>query len=324
MATKIIVSYDGTENDTDALALGQLLARAGGSLALAYVRHAAEPEAGREQRAQKRGGGAARERRPLARRPRRAAASSCSAPSTPEGLRDLAEREERGADRLRLRVPHDAGARRSAAPRRSCCSRAARSRVAIAPGRACSDRPRRDDRRRSPPSSENGDPAAAARRRPRSRRGSARRSSRGPTDEAGLVVIGSKPGTASGRVTLSAAAAVPDRAAPLPRARAPARIGAPLQGRRLGSGRYVFRSGPRISPAGFLAVWTFTYVPPPRTAFTCAAVSVALPFAPELQGPQSGTATGPALPGRPRWMCAAVAGPAQLAERRGSTSASCR
>ena len=41
MATKIIVSYDGTANDTDALALGRLLARAGGSLELAYVRHAA-------------------------------------------------------------------------------------------------------------------------------------------------------------------------------------------------------------------------------------------------------------------------------------------
>src|SRR6478609_6524395 len=36
---KIIVSYDGTDNDRDALALGRLLAFAGGELALAYVRH---------------------------------------------------------------------------------------------------------------------------------------------------------------------------------------------------------------------------------------------------------------------------------------------
>ncbi len=33
MAIKIIVSYDGTENDTDGLALGRLLAQSGGSLA---------------------------------------------------------------------------------------------------------------------------------------------------------------------------------------------------------------------------------------------------------------------------------------------------
>jgi nucleotide-binding universal stress UspA family protein len=39
---KVVVSYDGTANDRDALALGKLLARAGASLALAYVRHASE------------------------------------------------------------------------------------------------------------------------------------------------------------------------------------------------------------------------------------------------------------------------------------------
>jgi len=39
MAAKFIVSYDGTDNDRDALALGRILAGAGASLALAYVRH---------------------------------------------------------------------------------------------------------------------------------------------------------------------------------------------------------------------------------------------------------------------------------------------
>jgi nucleotide-binding universal stress UspA family protein len=39
MALKIIVSYDDTDNDRDALALGRLLAYSGGELALAYVRH---------------------------------------------------------------------------------------------------------------------------------------------------------------------------------------------------------------------------------------------------------------------------------------------
>lgn len=39
MALKIIVSYDDTDMDRDALALGRLLVDAGGELALAYVRH---------------------------------------------------------------------------------------------------------------------------------------------------------------------------------------------------------------------------------------------------------------------------------------------
>jgi nucleotide-binding universal stress UspA family protein len=52
MATKIIVSYDGTDNDRDALALGQLLAGAGASLELAYVRHSHESETGRERLAE--------------------------------------------------------------------------------------------------------------------------------------------------------------------------------------------------------------------------------------------------------------------------------
>ena len=39
MATQIIVSYDDTDNDRDALALGRLLAFCGAELSLAYVRH---------------------------------------------------------------------------------------------------------------------------------------------------------------------------------------------------------------------------------------------------------------------------------------------
>jgi nucleotide-binding universal stress UspA family protein len=39
MALKIIVSYDDTDNDRDALALGRLLAVPGVELSLAYVRH---------------------------------------------------------------------------------------------------------------------------------------------------------------------------------------------------------------------------------------------------------------------------------------------
>jgi nucleotide-binding universal stress UspA family protein len=38
-STKLIISYDGTNNEADALALGAVLARAGALVALAYVRH---------------------------------------------------------------------------------------------------------------------------------------------------------------------------------------------------------------------------------------------------------------------------------------------
>ncbi|HUO74684.1 MAG TPA: universal stress protein [Solirubrobacteraceae bacterium] len=52
MSTDIIVSYDGTPNDDDALALGKLLAKTGASLALAYVRHSREFDPRREELAQ--------------------------------------------------------------------------------------------------------------------------------------------------------------------------------------------------------------------------------------------------------------------------------
>src|ERR1700759_258407 len=39
LMSKIIVSYDGSSNDDDAVALGRILAGAGSDVALAYVRH---------------------------------------------------------------------------------------------------------------------------------------------------------------------------------------------------------------------------------------------------------------------------------------------
>lgn len=52
MGTNVIISYDGTPNDDDALALGKMLARAGFALALAYVRHSREFDPRREEVAQ--------------------------------------------------------------------------------------------------------------------------------------------------------------------------------------------------------------------------------------------------------------------------------
>jgi nucleotide-binding universal stress UspA family protein len=49
MSVDIIVSYDGTANDDDALALGKLLAQGGATIALAYVRHSHEFDPRREQ-----------------------------------------------------------------------------------------------------------------------------------------------------------------------------------------------------------------------------------------------------------------------------------
>jgi nucleotide-binding universal stress UspA family protein len=52
MSADLIVSYDGTPNDDDALALGKQLARIGAKLALAYVRHSQEFDPAREELAQ--------------------------------------------------------------------------------------------------------------------------------------------------------------------------------------------------------------------------------------------------------------------------------
>ena len=201
MALKIIVSYDGTNNDTDALALGQLLAGAGGSLALAYIRHAAEADPAREEQAKAEAAalletGATWLGDPDV--PRHVVLSG----STPEGLRDLAERESGdivvfgseyrtspghvnpGTSALRLMEGGPIA-------------------LAIAPaGLSAGPKPLIET---IAAVAADGDPGP--RETAESLAGVL-----GATvvaragDEAGLVVVGSKRGTASGRVTLSAAA----------------------------------------------------------------------------------------------------------------------
>ena len=202
MATKIIVSYDGTENDTDALALGRLLAGAGGSLALAYVRHSVEPEPGKERLAQHE----AEELLETGARwlgvpdvPRFVVLSG----STPEGLRDLAERE--GADVIvfgseyRTTPGHvDPG---TSAQRLLEGGPLA---VALAPAGL---RERQDLKVvKVAAIEEDGDPAPRETAESIAAALGAEVVTRANGD-AGLVVVGSKPGTAAGRVTLSAAAA---------------------------------------------------------------------------------------------------------------------
>lgn len=52
MTADLIISYDGTPNDDDALALGKLLAKTGSAVSLAYVRHSKEFDPRREEVAQ--------------------------------------------------------------------------------------------------------------------------------------------------------------------------------------------------------------------------------------------------------------------------------
>jgi nucleotide-binding universal stress UspA family protein len=95
MPIKVIVSYDGTANEDDAIALGRQFAEAGAEVALAYVRHTHEPDRERETLVQ-------HDAQELL--VRGAALFNPSDPgsvprhvvtdrSTPEGLRALAERE---------------------------------------------------------------------------------------------------------------------------------------------------------------------------------------------------------------------------------------
>jgi nucleotide-binding universal stress UspA family protein len=84
MATKIIVSYDGTANENDAIAYGTLLARAGAEVHLGYVRHSQELVD--DQEAQE-----LLQRGTALFAAQLAGAHTVTNPSTPEGLAALAE-----------------------------------------------------------------------------------------------------------------------------------------------------------------------------------------------------------------------------------------
>src|SRR5262249_6514529 len=98
MPVKIIVSYDGTANEDDAIALGRVFARAGADVGLAYVRHASEPDRNRETLVQHEAEALLERGAELFGAPSTASLARhvVTDPSTPEGLRALAEAE--GAD----------------------------------------------------------------------------------------------------------------------------------------------------------------------------------------------------------------------------------
>jgi nucleotide-binding universal stress UspA family protein len=95
MSVKIIVSYDGTANEDDAIALGRLFGRAGAEVSLAYVRHSHEPDSDSEKVAQRQAHGLLEGGVELL-GDSKAHLHVVTDRSTPEGLAALAERE--GAD----------------------------------------------------------------------------------------------------------------------------------------------------------------------------------------------------------------------------------
>lgn len=200
MATKIIVSYDGTDSDHDALAFGRLLSKAGASLALAYVRH--QKESGAQERLEEDEaeklleGGATWLGQPDV--PRFVGLSA----STPEGLRELAKQEDAAAivfgSEYRTTPGH-------VDPGTSALTLLDGGPVAI--GIAPAEMRYRAD---APivsiaAVSEDDDPSAATTAQALASKLGASIATR-VSSEVGLVVIGSKPGTAPGAVRLSAAA----------------------------------------------------------------------------------------------------------------------
>jgi nucleotide-binding universal stress UspA family protein len=93
MPAKIIVSYDGTANEDDAVALGRLFGRAGAEVSLAYVRHSPEADSAREAIAQDEAERVLDRGADLLGDPH-AARHVVTDRSTPEGLAALAEAQD--------------------------------------------------------------------------------------------------------------------------------------------------------------------------------------------------------------------------------------
>jgi nucleotide-binding universal stress UspA family protein len=200
MATKIIVSYDGTDNDLDALALGRLLGRAGATLELAYVRHAHEDESGSERLAENDAkalldsGASVLGQADV---PRHVVLSA----STPQGLRELALAEH--ADLIVFGSEY-----RTAAghvdPQASARRLLDGGPIAVGVAPAGFAERTNYDARTIAAIVESGDPSSRETAEALASRLGAKVTERASSD-VDLLVVGSKPGTATGRVTISAA-----------------------------------------------------------------------------------------------------------------------
>ena len=205
MALKIIVSYDDTDNDRDALALGRLLATAGAELSLAYVRHSYGESLEQKEAEELLAHGAAAVGAPdMARH-------IVINPNTSVGLSELAEAE--GADVIvfgsEYRTAAGTGQAGDLGPqtaaRRPVDDRRRAGGAARAP-RGRRQHRRRDRRGRRGGAGDRGQPRGGARRE-------RRQATRGPVD---LLVVGSRPESPQGRVTLSASSDYAVEAATFP------------------------------------------------------------------------------------------------------------
>jgi nucleotide-binding universal stress UspA family protein len=201
MPVKIIISYDDTDNDRDAIALAQLLAYPSAELSLAYVRHMKEPDREREEQ----------ERR-HAEQLLDHGAQLLGNPGTPrhivyhastgEGLLELAEREQAdvivfGSD---YRTAPGTVAPQASAQRLLHGGSVA---VAIAPAGLRSQEKTSIGRIRVLGEAGDDAPAITAETLAKALGASITERNGGPVD---LLVIGSRAGAPKGRVELSAAA----------------------------------------------------------------------------------------------------------------------
>jgi len=198
LSTGIIVSYDGTPNDEDALAYGKLLQRTGATIALAYVRHSREFDPAREAVAQDDAERRLAQGAEWLGQPE-IATHIVVAASTGQGLRDLAVAEKAhvivfGSDYRTSpgRVEPGTTAR--------FLIESGKFAVAIAPAGL---RARHDGRFGTLAVIDDGDPAA---RQTAESLATALGTTISPTatsGDVGLIVVGSSPGAADGHVLLS-------------------------------------------------------------------------------------------------------------------------
>ncbi len=177
MQTHVIISYDGTDNDHDALALGRILGDAGARVSLAYVRHSPEADAAAEQAADAEAQALLERGAQWLGHPEVSRHVVLSG-STGDGLRALAVRERADLRRLRLRLAHRPG------------PRSARS-VGAAPDGRRTGFDRHRGRRSAQPRRRQPADDRPRRRRGRRRRAADRRAARRPRrDPAGAALAG--------------------------------------------------------------------------------------------------------------------------------------
>lgn len=201
MQSKVIISYDGTVNDHDALALGRIFGDAGAKVSLAYVRHTAELDPRREADLNAEADALLQRGAEWLGHPEVGRHVIVSG-STGEGLRALAESEEADVVIFGSDAHTTPG---HVQPGRSALRMLAGGRAAVA---IASARLRdRQDAGFGPVALAGGEVDPAARRTAEGLAAHTGTSLALPSQEGvNLLVIGSRPGTEEGRVGLSSAA----------------------------------------------------------------------------------------------------------------------